>query len=87
METAFYQNAEDRSKWQVFSDDPYWQRKLEKAGAVLVKAGGDGKTYTLRQDQVLIRVGKRAVSKAQRDSAAIRMRNMRKPIPDIEKGG
>lgn len=77
IETAFYQNAANRKVWSVFTEDPVWVRKLEKAGAVLVKDNQNGgKTYTLRADQVLIRTGKRQVSDEQKARSATRMAEM-----------
>lgn len=60
QETHLNMAADDRSFWEVFSDDPVMQNKLEKLGATLVRVSnnGNGKFYTLHTDQVLFRKGK-----------------------------
>jgi thiazole synthase ThiGH ThiG subunit len=79
METALTMCADDRGTWQVFSDDPVMQRRLEAIGATLVRPAnnGIGKFYTLRADQVLIRTGKRKMSEAQKAQLGDRLRAMR----------
>jgi hypothetical protein len=79
METALTMCADDRGTWQVFSDDPVMQRRLEAIGATLVRPAnnGIGKFYTLRADQVLLRKGKRELSEDTKAQLANRMRAMR----------
>jgi hypothetical protein len=79
METALTMSADDRGTWQVFSDDPVMQRRLEAIGATPVRTAntGSGKFYTLRADQVLIRTGKRKMSEAQKAQLGDRLRAMR----------
>lgn len=60
METHFNQCADDRSKWECTTEDPVWIARLDKiAEGVPV---GWGKRYILRDDQVLVRTGKRQLS-------------------------
>lgn len=73
-ETHLNMMACDHGEWELFSDDPYWMRRMEKIGIKPSKKAGDGYIYKLRADQVLIRAGKRAVSDEQRKKAAERMR-------------
>ena len=54
----------EHGHWDVFTDDPYWMRRLEKLGIEPVKVVVCGRQYRLTADQVLIRKGKRAVSDA-----------------------
>lgn len=56
-EISITQNALDRRDgvWHVWSNDPYWNRRLERVGAVVERVAGDGKEYTLLQRQLLIR--------------------------------
>lgn len=69
--------ADDRSVWEVFSDDPVMMARLDKIAEVAEVVGG-GKRYRLRADQVVLRTGKRRVSEAQRLQMAERLRNMRR---------
>ena len=77
-ETHLNMSADDRGTWQVYSDDPVMQRRMEKVGATLVKTEAHGgKHYTMRADQVLLRLGKRKVSEAQRKVLADRLSSLR----------
>ena len=80
MEFSIYGNAAERNVLHAFSDDPYWQRRFEAAGATLVRTDGDSRFYTLRLDQVLIRAGKakRAMSDERKAQLADRMRALRR---------
>jgi hypothetical protein len=75
-ETSLYQNAADRSTWELCTEDAVWQRRLEAMGIAPTRTRGDARWYTLRADQVLIRKGKRATSEAQREVARARMAAM-----------
>ena len=76
MEFSIYGNAAARNVLHAFSDDPYWQRRFEAAGATLARTDGDSRLYTLRLDQVLIRAGKakRAMSDERKAQLADRLR-------------
>ena len=55
-ETHFCMTGDNHNEFLVFSDDPYWVRRLDKiAYGVPV---GAGKEYRLRADQILVRAGK-----------------------------
>lgn len=74
QETHLNMSADNRGAWAVYSDDAVMMRKLERVGARLVREEeSGGRHYELRADQVLIRKGKRAVSKAQGAAAAERL--------------
>lgn len=80
METIICFNAADRETVHVFSDDQVWQRKLERAGAVITKEHpSGGKEYTLEYRQVSIRkvASKRDMSPEQRQKARERLQRMR----------
>ncbi len=76
QETIFITCAAERGKWEAFTTDPVWMRRLEKMGAVLVEEHSLSRRYTLRAEQILIRKGKRAVSERQRAVAAERMKKI-----------
>lgn len=59
-ETHFNMTGDDHQQWAVFTDDPYWIRRLDKI--TVGKQVGNGKEYTLRADQVLVRTGKKQLS-------------------------
>lgn len=73
-ETMLNMAAGNHGEWELFSDDPFWMRRLEKLGIKPFEKAGEGYIYKLRADQVLIRAGKRGVSDEQRKKAAERMR-------------
>jgi|GEM_PF-5154198 len=66
-ETHLSMAGDNRTEWEVFSDDPYWIRRFEKLGVAPVEVVGTGFKYKIRSDQVLIRKGKREVSEEQRE--------------------
>jgi len=65
-ETCLNMVATDRNTWEVFSDDPVMQGRLERIGAELVRSEGPSKFYRLDARQVLLRKipAKRHVSDA-----------------------
>lgn len=75
METVFCIVASDRDVVTVFSDDPVWMRRLDKIGT-FVRNTGEGREYTLRADQILVRKGKRQVSDVQRAASVEKMRKI-----------
>lgn len=80
METCILFNAGNRSTVHVFSDDKTWQRKLERAGAVITKVySSGGKEYELQYRQISIRkLGKKKeMSEEQRQAASERLKKMR----------
>ena len=77
-ETHFNMVGDNHNEFIVFSDDPYWVRRLDKIAVGL--AVGTGKEYRLRADQVLVRAGKpqRAYTDAQRTAMSERAKFMGK---------
>lgn len=75
-ETVFSMTADDHGTFTVFSDDPYWMRRLDKL-AEFVRVVGEGKEYRLKAEQIRLRTGKRRMSEAQRAQLADRMRAAR----------
>lgn len=78
METCLIMSADDRGTWHIYSDDAVMQRRLEAAGATLVRdaTNGEGKHYTLPANQVTFRKP-RVLSDEQREQLAARMRALR----------
>jgi hypothetical protein len=54
-ETCLNMTADDRSVWEVFSDDPVMQRKLEAIGATLLYTVGQGSYYSIPAACVTLR--------------------------------
>ncbi len=75
-ETHLNQSADDHGHWELFSDDPFWHRRMAKLGIEPVKSVGAGFVYRLTADMVLIRKGKRRVSDATRLRLAANLRNL-----------
>lgn len=78
METHLNMVAADRSRWEVFTDDPVWIGRLEKLGFVATRITGVGKEFVLSADQVVIRQGKRRISEEQRAAQTARLHAARK---------
>ena len=77
-ETHFNMSGDNHNEFIVFSDDPYWVRRLDKIAEG--KIIGAGKEYRLRADQVLVRAGKpqREYTDAQRAAMSERAKFMGK---------
>lgn len=54
-ETHLNMTGDDHSMWHVFTDDPYWVRRLERVGATLVRETATGREYRLPANQLSIR--------------------------------
>lgn len=56
-EVSLSQSALDRrdNLFHIWTNDPYWYRRLEKVGAVLVKETVTSREYTVESRQILIR--------------------------------
>jgi hypothetical protein len=68
QETHLNLVASNRRLWEVYSDDPVMQRKLEGIGAKLVRTEPDGlgKHYTLQANQVRLTQKPKPLSEAER---------------------
>lgn len=79
QETALTMSADDRSTWQIFSDDPVMQRRFESIGATLIKASPDGisKWYAIPANQISLRQPAKPLSDERKAQLADRMRAMR----------
>jgi K+/H+ antiporter YhaU regulatory subunit KhtT len=75
-ETHFNMTGDNHSEWVVFTDDPYWIRRLDKIGAVLREYGA-GKEYILSASQVTVRAKPKELSAAEKERRATVMRQVR----------
>jgi len=64
-ETHFNQTADDRSIWELASNDPVWIARIERLGFAPTKTRGETRWYSVPDDFVHIRP-KRQMSEAQR---------------------
>ena len=78
-ETHLNMTADNRGVWEIASDDPVMQRRIEAVGAALIRQRGETKFYTLPADQVTIR-RKRELSSEQRAALSERAKAMRKQV-------
>lgn len=77
METAITQAADDRSKWNVYSDDPLMVKRLQSQGLIGTKvANSTGYEFTLPARWLSIRKP-REYSAEQREKMADNMRKAR----------
>ncbi len=80
METHMNMSADNRGVWEVTSDDPVMQGRLERIGAKLNSTRGKLKTYTLPANQVTLR-NKRELTDEQRAALSERAKAMRRGQP------
>jgi hypothetical protein len=85
-ETHLNQSASDHNTWHIFTDDPYWIRRLDKVGE-LVRETGQGREYKLQGNQVIVRAipKKRVLTDEQREAIGKRFKAARDAqSPDFE---
>ena len=68
-ETCINMMGDDHTTWEVFSDDPYWIRRLDKI-TTAVATRGEGFIYRLPANQLSIYKPRKRKTKAQREAAA-----------------
>lgn len=83
-ETRISMSGDDHDTWYVYTDDPYWIRRLDKL-AEFVRDYGYGREYKLRADQLLIRAGKRQVEMTDERRALLAARMRRIQARNMEK--
>jgi len=74
-ETYLSMNADDRSTWAIFSDDPVMQRRFEAIGATLIETRGGAKWYTLPANQISLRNPPKPMSEERRAELATQLRS------------
>jgi hypothetical protein len=78
-ETHLNMVGDDHGTWIVFSDDPYWMRRLDRIAEV-VRVTGVGKEYRLDANQVIIKAKPKPLSPERKEQLAKQAQNMRKPL-------
>ena len=71
-ETRFSMMGDDHIQWDVYNHDPMWISRLDKF-ATAYKTNGEGRWYTLRADQVVVRAG---ISEAKREAGRKSAKNL-----------
>ena len=73
-ETRLSMMGDDHGEWDVFTDDPFWIARLDKI-ATAYRVNGEGRWYTLRADQVVVRIG---ISEAKKAAGRKSAENLRR---------
>lgn len=77
-ESALWQCAEDRSTWEMTTEDAVMIRQMERIGAEFVcELFGGARRYKLRADQVVLRRGKKQMTAAQLETSRRNAEKMR----------
>ena len=76
-ETHLSMTGDNHKEWEIFTDDPYWVRRLDKFAEG--QPVGKGKKYRLQANQVTIRAvpKRRELSDEERQQISERFRAMR----------
>ncbi len=77
-ETHISQCADNRAMWEIYTDDPVWQARLQKLGIEPFKTIGEGMWCTVPAAQVAIRKAKRKLTEAESARLAERLSASRK---------
>lgn len=72
-ETHFNMTGDDHNTWIIFTDDPYWVRRMERVGAELVAEVGKGRQYRLPANQVSVRKARKPLTAEQKAEIAARL--------------
>ena len=76
-ETHISQSADDRSIWNVFSDDLVFHQRMERLNIAPHKEIGEGRWYRLNRSQVRIVKAQKPLTDAQK---AERVQRLKKPL-------
>ena len=76
-ETILTMQADDRSKWHCFCDDPVMAARLDKLGAKRIREHMGGIEFELDAAQVLLRKGRKVMSEEVRLAMGQRLRASR----------
>jgi len=76
-ETHVSQTADDRSQWEMYTDDPVWIARMEKLGIEPTRQTSTGVFYTVPDAQVSIRKARKPLTEAQRAKLSKRMARLR----------
>jgi hypothetical protein len=78
-ETHLNMTGDNHDVWVVFTDDPYWIRRLDKV-ATATRIVGEGKEYRLPAKQITLRARAREIDDSVRKVRAENMRLVRAKI-------
>lgn len=66
-ESHLNMTGDDRTKWEFFTDDPFWIRKMKTLGIQPIKSVGEGFIYTIPASQVTIRKERKKLTKEKKE--------------------
>ena len=76
METRISMTGDNHAEWDIYSDDPYMQRRLEAAGAILLEEFDDyghGKHYRMPANRITFRRPRKPLTAAQKAQRAAQL--------------
>lgn len=81
QETAIVQSADNRSEWVVYTDDPYWIKRLDALKAEVIKEYyGGGKTYRLSDKQITVKKIRKTLSADRKAALAAQLKTARESL-------
>lgn len=76
-ETCFNMAADNHGLWDVYTDDVYWIRRLDKIAKAWKIEYGGGKHYKLDASQITVRAKPKELSPEEKERRAAIMRRVR----------
>lgn len=76
-ETHFNMTGDNHDLFEVYSDDPYWIRRLDKIAVAWRIEYGGGKHYRLDASQITVRAKPKELSESEKERRAALMRQVR----------
>ena len=76
-ETNLNMTGDDHTVWIVFTDDPFWMRRLDGVAELLATVG-QGKRYRLDANQVTVRARPKPLSDERKAQLAQQLRSLPK---------
>jgi hypothetical protein len=76
-ETHFNMTGDNHDLWEVYTDDPYWIRRLDKIAKAWKLEHGGGKHYKLDASQITVRAKPKELSVEEKERRAAIMRSVR----------
>lgn len=73
-ETCFNMAADNHGLWDVYTDDIYWIRRLDKIAKAWKVERGGGKHYKLKSSQITVRAKPKELSAEEKERRAARLR-------------
>lgn len=75
-ETCLNQTGDNHDEWFVFTDDPFWIRRLDKVAEVISIVGA-GKKYRLDANQIAVKAKPKPLSAERKAQLGAQLRSLR----------